>query len=192
MNMTENALLQQQYLTFLLAGEEYAVPVLRVKEILEYEVVTRVPKAPLWVHGVFNLRGSVVPVVDLATKFGIGETPISKTTCVIIMEIGLATETIVMGVLVDSVNQVVDIADSSIEPAPSFGTRVHLNYLAGIVSMGKKFALLLNIDEVLSTDEILQVQLPETDIASMPAQALVLDTSSTAGINRKATSQAQA
>src|SRR5271168_2197042 len=88
MNMTENALLLRQYLTFLLAGEEYAVPVLRVKEILEYEVVTRVPKAPLWVHGVFNLRGSVVPVVDLAVKFGIGDTPISKTTCVIIMEIG--------------------------------------------------------------------------------------------------------
>jgi len=192
MNMTENALLQQQYLTFLLAGEEYAVPVLRVKEILEYEVVTRVPKAPLWVHGVFNLRGSVVPVVDLATKFGIGETPISKTTCVIIMEIGLATETIVMGVLVDSVNQVIDIADNSIEPTPSFGTRVHLNYLAGVVSMGKKFALILNIDEVLTTDEILQVQQPDSDIENRTTHVSALETSSLVGIGRKETSQAQA
>jgi len=190
--MTENALLQQQYLTFLLAGEEYAVPVLRVKEILEYEVVTRVPKAPLWVHGVFNLRGSVVPVVDLATKFGIGETPISKTTCVIIMEIGLVTETIVMGVLVDSVNQVIDIADNSIEPTPSFGTRVHLNYLAGVVSMGKKFALILNIDEVLTTDEILQVQQPDSDIENRTTHVSALETSSLVGIGRKETSQAQA
>jgi purine-binding chemotaxis protein CheW len=190
--MTENAIVQQQYLTFFLAGEEYAVPVLRVKEILEYEVVTRVPKTPSWVRGVFNLRGSVVPVVDLATKFGMGETKISKTTCVVIVEIGLAAETVVMGVIVDSVSQVIDISDKDIEPAPSFGTLVHLSYLAGMVTMGKKFALLLNIDEVLSTDEIVQVQLKDESVEGLAPRNSTLDTSAKTSFGREGSSQAQA
>jgi len=160
--MTENSVLQKQYLTFLIAGDEYAVPVLRVKEILEYETVTRVPRTPHWIRGVFNLRGSVVRVVDLAAKFGISETKVARTTCVVIVEVEVLHETIVMGVIVDAVSQVIDMAASNIEPVPAFGTQVHLDYLQGMVTMGKRFALLLDIDRVLNADELLRVKTVES------------------------------
>jgi purine-binding chemotaxis protein CheW len=148
---------QQQYLTFFLADEEYAINIQRVKEIIEYTPVTKVPKVPEWIPGVINLRGSVVPVVDLAVRFGLAERPVTKTTCIVIVEVEQDTERTVMGVIADAVNQVIDLAPKDIEEPPAFGTRVRLEYLFGMGKLGKKFALILNIDSVLSTAELLTV-----------------------------------
>ncbi|HSM85979.1 MAG TPA: chemotaxis protein CheW [Candidatus Limnocylindrales bacterium] len=154
---TNETLDQRQYLTFFLAGEEYAVGIMKVKEILEYDTVTRVPKTPAWVRGVFNLRSSVVPVIDLALKFGQPETAITRTTCIIIVEANLDSTASVMGVLADSVSQVLDLSPQDIEPPPVFGTQVKVDYLQGMAKLGKKFALVLDIDKVLSTSELLQI-----------------------------------
>jgi purine-binding chemotaxis protein CheW len=144
---------QRQYLTFLLADEEYAISILRVKEIIGYDTVTSVPKTPKWICGVINLRGNVVPVVDLAVKFGLGGRPVTKTTCIIIVEWRTQTQNTMMGVMADAVSQVMDIATGEIQAAPSFGTRVKVDYLQGMAQMGKKFALLLDIDKVLSGED---------------------------------------
>ena len=148
---------QQQYLTFFLADEEYAVNIQRVKEIIEYTTVTKVPKVPQWIRGVINLRGNVVPVVDLVVRFGLEERPVTKTTCIVIVEVQQESERTVMGVIADAVNQVIDLAPKDIEEPPAFGTRVRLEYLFGMGKLGKKFALILNIDTVLSTAELLTV-----------------------------------
>jgi len=161
--------LQQQYLTFFLADEEYAVNIQRVKEIIEYTTVTKVPKVPQWIRGVINLRGNVVPVVDLAVRFGLEERPVTKTTCIVIVEIEQDSERAVMGVIADAVNQVIDLAPKDIEEPPAFGTRVRLEYLLGMGKLGKKFALILNIDSVLSNVELLTVSTLQT--ATVDAQA---------------------
>ncbi|HLZ10980.1 MAG TPA: chemotaxis protein CheW [Candidatus Acidoferrum sp.] len=149
--------LQQQYLTFFLADEEYAINIQRVKEIIEYTTVTKVPKVPEWIPGVINLRGNVVPVVDLAARFGIESRGVTKTTCIVIVEVEQEAERTVMGVIADAVNQVIDLAAKDIEEPPAFGTRVRLEYLFGMGKLGKKFALILDIDSVLSNTELLTV-----------------------------------
>jgi purine-binding chemotaxis protein CheW len=149
---------QKQYLTFFLSGEEYAIGILRVKEIIGYDTVTTVPKTPSWVRGVINLRGSVVPVVDLAVRFGIGERPVTKTSCIIIVEGQSEKRNTLMGVMVDAVSQVMDIAAEDVQAAPAFGTRIEVDYLLGMAEQGKKFVLLLDIDKVLSGDEVLDLQ----------------------------------
>ncbi len=148
---------QQQYLTFLLAGEEYAIGILKVKEIIEYDTVTVVPQTPKWIRGVINLRGSVVPVVDLAVKFGMEERAVTRTTCIVILEGQLENQNTTMGIVADSVNQVVDLTADDIREVPEFGTRVQVNYLLGMAQMSKKFALLLDVDKVLSTEELLSL-----------------------------------
>ena len=159
-------LIPQQYLTFFLADEEYAINIQRVKEIIEYTAVTKVPKVPQWIRGVINLRGNVVPVVDLAVRFGLAARQVTKTTCIVIVEVQQDSEQTVMGVIADTVNQVVDLAPGDIEEPPVFGTRVRLEYLFGMGKLGKKFALILNIDGVLSNAELLTVStLQATDEA---------------------------
>jgi purine-binding chemotaxis protein CheW len=153
----KEGVVQQQYLTFFLVDEEYAINIQRVKEIMEYTTVTKVPKVPEWIRGVINLRGSVVPVVDLLARFGLGERPITKTTCIVVLEVEQDSERTVMGVIVDAVNQVIDLTPDDIEEPPSFGTRVRLDYLFGMGKLGKKFALILDIDRVLSNSELLAV-----------------------------------
>ena len=150
----ETSLNQRQYLTFFLGNEQYAVGVLAVKEIIEYGVVTRVPTTPPYVRGVINLRGSVVPVVDLSVKFGQEPCPISRRTCIIIMETILRGEGATMGVVADSVSQVIQFAPQDIEPAPAFGSRVRIEYLEGMAKMGSKFVLILNMNEVFARDEV--------------------------------------
>jgi purine-binding chemotaxis protein CheW len=157
MEATKDAAERQQYLTFFLASEEYAIGILKVKEIIEYDVVTKVPKTPRWVRGVINLRGAVVPVVDLAVKFGLEDRPVSKTTCIIVVDGLLADQQATMGVVADAVNQVIDLSAPEIQQAPTFGTRVGVDYLTGMARLGKKFALILDIDKVLSTDELLNL-----------------------------------
>lgn len=154
---TKEGIEQQQYLTFLLAGEEYAISILKVKEIIEYDTVTVVPKTPRWIRGVINLRGAVVPVVDLAVKFGLEERPVTRTSCIVILEGQLENQNTTMGIVADAVSQVMDLADGDIREVPEFGTRVQVNYLLGMAQLGKKFALLLDVDKVLSTDELLNL-----------------------------------
>jgi len=153
---------QQQYLTFFLADEEYGINIQRVKEIIEYTAVTKVHKVPEWIRGVINLRGSVVPVVDLTVRFGLSERPVTKTTCIVIVEVEQDSERTVMGVIADAVNRVIDLAPKDIEEPPAFGTRVRLEYLFGMGKLGKKFALILNIDSVLSNAELLTVSTLQT------------------------------
>jgi purine-binding chemotaxis protein CheW len=167
-----------QYLTFSLSGGEYAIAVLRVREIIEYEAVTRVPSTPAFLRGVINLRGSVVPVVDLARKFRLAESPVTKRTCIIIAEVESETGRIVMGVLADAVNQVVDFRPDEIEPPPSFGTPVRVDYLRGLGKLGGEFVLVLDTDRVLSTGEL-------AEVASAPEEAPVPSSAPTAGSAEK-------
>ncbi len=145
---------RSQYLTFFVAGEEYAIPILRVREIIEYSRVTRVPSTPPYIRGVINLRGSVIPVIDLAVKFGLEPAAITKTSCIVVVELS-GTEQTIMGVIADSVRQVVDFAQNEIEAAPSFGVHGRVDFLLGMGLMADAFVLMLDIDKVLSTTEIL-------------------------------------
>jgi purine-binding chemotaxis protein CheW len=144
----------EQYLTFIVRGEEHAVPILRVKEIIEFETVTRVPGTPSWVRGVINLRGAILPVVDLASKFGDDESPVTKTTCTVVVETTHRGETITIGVMADSVSEVIDFTADQIEPPPSFGTHVRVDYLLGMGKLERKLVLLLDIDRLLSPVEL--------------------------------------
>jgi purine-binding chemotaxis protein CheW len=145
---------QAQYLGFHIAEEEYAIGILRVREILEYDTVTRVPTTPPSIRGVINLRGSVVPVVDLAVKLGLPESVITKRSCVVVVDVELEDERTVMGLLTDAVSQVIDLPATEIEPPPPFGTRVRVDCLLGMGRAGKKFVLLLDIDKLLSAQEL--------------------------------------
>lgn len=167
--MENDAPNQRQYLTFFLADEQYAVGVLSVKEIIEYGIVTKVPTTPPYIRGVINLRGSVVPVVDLAVKFGLTSVPVGRRTCIIIMETTLAGERVVMGVVADAVSQVIQFSPQDIEPAPAFGTNVRLEYLEGMAKLGTKFVLILNMDHVFAADD------PVVSIAGQPFGASAVE-----------------
>jgi purine-binding chemotaxis protein CheW len=154
---------QGQYLGFFVADEEYAIGILKVKEILQFEAITKVPGAPPSIRGVTNVRGSVVPVVDLAARFSLPETAVTKRTCIVIVEVDLEGERTVMGVMADSVSQVIDLGPDDVQSPPSFGTRVHIDYLLGMGRSGKKFIMILDIDRILTLDELLEVtKLQET------------------------------
>jgi len=169
--MDANEILQEQFLTFYLAADEYAVPVLRVKEILEYQVVTRVPNTPFWVRGVFNLRGSVVPVIDLAVKLGLAEASITKTSCIIILEVVLKDEPLVIGVVVNSVSQVVDLTAADVQPVPDFGVKVNTDYLRGIANTGPRLTLLIEIDRIFSAEELSHIGNTHAQASLEPATA---------------------
>ena len=163
----------QQYLTFFMRGEEYAVGILRVKEIIEYEAVTRVPATPPHVRGVINLRGAVMPVVDLASKFGHGETVPARTTCIVVVEtrLGDSQDLIRVGILADAVSEVVDIPGEAIEPPPSFGTHVRVDFLTGMGKLDGRLVLVLDIDRVLSPVEIAEaIEAINNDAAAEVAQ----------------------
>ena len=144
---------QTQYLTFRLAGEEYAIGILGVREIIEFDTLTTVPSAPAHVCGVINLRGSVVPVIDLSVKFGLGPTPITRRSCVVIVDAVLEGETLTMGIVAEAVNQVVDLLPGDILPPPAFGTHVPTEHLVGMGRLDRKFLLVLDINRVLSDAE---------------------------------------
>ncbi len=147
----------RQFLTFVLGGEMYAVGILRIKEIIEFGALTAVPMMPSFIRGVINLRGAVVPVVDLTARFGGGPTKIGRRTCIVIIEIEADGESQVVGILVDAVNEVLDIADSDIEPAPSFGTRIRPDFVAGMGKVAGSFVILLDVSRVLAVDEMASV-----------------------------------
>jgi purine-binding chemotaxis protein CheW len=142
-----------QYLAFELAGGDYAVGILKVKEILQYEELTKVPSTPRSIRGVLNLRGSVIPVVDLAVKFGLPEAAVTKRTCVLVVETAFGGVPTVMGLVADAVSEVIELGPDDIEAPPAFGTGVKVDHLVGMGKVGRKFVLLLDIDKVLSADE---------------------------------------
>jgi purine-binding chemotaxis protein CheW len=163
---------REQYLTFFIRGEEYAAGILRVKEIIEYETVTRVPATPGHVRGVINLRGAVLPVIDLAAKFGHGESAPTRTSCIVVVETQLRDEKLVVGLLADSVSEVVDIPAASIEPPPSFGTNVRVDFLIGMGKLDSRLVLVLDLDRVLSPVELQQTI--EAVDAEQPVEAAQL------------------
>jgi purine-binding chemotaxis protein CheW len=146
----------QEYLTFFIAGEEYAVSLEFVREVIPYDTVTRVPGMPEAVRGVTNLRGSVVPVVDLALKFRLPEVPVSARTCIVLVETILDGREVFMGLVTEQVGQVLGLAAGELLPAPSFGAPVRTDFLLGMAPVGKKFALVLDIRRVLSPHELLR------------------------------------
>jgi purine-binding chemotaxis protein CheW len=162
-----------QYLCFRLAGEECAIGILRVREIIEYDTVTKVPAMPPWVRGVMNLRGGVVPVIDLTVKFGLPESPVTKRTCIVIVEVELDGEPAVMGIVVDTVSQVLELSLADIVPPPAFGTSVRVDYLLGLGKFGDRFVLLLDIDRVLSAAELLKAASLESQEAEAAGGVIV-------------------
>ncbi|WP_375768450.1 chemotaxis protein CheW [Archangium gephyra] len=170
---TQTPAASTQYLSFIIAGEEYALGILQVKEIIEYDTVTRVPGTPAWVRGVFNLRGSVVPVVDLSVKLGMPPSTLTRWSCIVVVEVKLGQERIVLGLLSDAIGQVIELEPGAVMPPPSFGTPIHVDYLLGMGRLGteKKFVLLLDIDHVLSSQEVLTASVlrPPAPVEAAPA-----------------------
>ena len=150
---------EKQYLTFMLGGEMFSIGILSIKEIIWYANLTEVPMMPACIRGVINLRGAVVPVMDLSNRFGKPSTPVGKSTCIVIVEVPTAVEGEHqnMGVVVDSVQAVLEIPASEIEPAPSFGAKIRPDFIEGIAKVSGKFVILLNVNQVLSTEEIGQM-----------------------------------
>lgn len=142
-----------QYLTFVLGGEVFAIGILAVKEIIEYHSLTVVPMMPASVRGVINLRGAVVPVMDLLARFGRPPGEVTKRTCIVIVETEAGGERQVIGVVVDAVNEVLDIAPADIEPPPSFGARIRSEFIQGMGKVRGKFVILLDVAHVLSLEE---------------------------------------
>ncbi len=148
---------QNQYLTFVLGGETFAIGISGVKEIIEYGSLTTVPMMPDFIRGVINLRGGVVPVVDLSARFGKKASTVTKRTCIVIIEVGSAGEKQDIGMMVDAVSAVLDIPDSEIEPAPAFGARIRTDFIDGMGKVDGKFVIILSVDHVLSVEEMAMV-----------------------------------
>jgi len=148
---------QQQYLTFVLGAEVFAINILSIKEIIEYGNLTIVPKMPSFIRGVINLRGAVVPVIDLAARFSRGEAAISRKSCIVIIEVDHEEMQQVIGVMVDAVNEVLEIASDQIEPVPSFGAKIRTDFIDGMGKVDQKFVIILNVNQVLSVDEMAEL-----------------------------------
>ncbi len=146
-----------QYLTFVLDSELFALDITRVREVLEFHEVTKVPRMPAYMRGVINLRGAVVPVLDLKQKFGMGATAQTVDTCVIITEVDLEGEQVVIGALADAVQEVFDLDPSQVEPPPKIGTRLDTTFIQGMGKKDEQFVILLDIDRVFSADEVLAI-----------------------------------
>lgn len=151
--MMENKL--NQYLTFTVANELYAINVINIREVLEFQSVTKVPRMPDFMRGIINLRGSVVPVLDLKMKFGLGETEKDIDTSVIVTEMTMDGEMVVIGLLTDTVSEVLDLEDDDIEPTPYIGTRVNTEFIRGMGKKGDAFIIILDINKVLTHQEII-------------------------------------
>jgi len=144
----------RQYLTFLLGGEMFAIGILNIKEIIEYGSLTEVPMMPEFIRGVINLRGAVVPVVDLSARFGRKRTEVTRRTCIVIIEVETDGEKHDVGVVVDSVSEVLEIPATEIEPAPSFGTKIRADFIQGMGKVSGKFVIILSVNNVLSLDDL--------------------------------------
>ncbi len=144
----------KQYLTFQLGDEVFGLDVAHVREILEFTRVTRVPRTPDYMRGVINLRGSVVPVLDMRLKFGLSRTEHTVNTCIVVAEVFLEDESVVIGALVDSVQEVFELEPAQIEPAPRIGTRLNTEFIKGMGKRDDQFIMLLDIDRIFSSEEL--------------------------------------
>jgi len=154
-----------QYLTFKLSDEIFAVEVARVREILEFTHITKVPRTPGFMRGVINVRGSVVPVIDLRLKFGMTMTEQSINTCIIVLEIDFGGETSILGALADSVQEVVELEPDQIEPAPKIGIQLKTEFIKGIGKRDNEFIMILDIDRVFSGEELESIYQQDGDAA---------------------------
>ncbi|HTS16056.1 MAG TPA: chemotaxis protein CheW [Verrucomicrobiae bacterium] len=143
-----------KYLTFKLGAEEFGLEILKVQEIIKMMDITRVPRTPDFVRGVINLRGKVIPVVDLRLRFGMEAKATTDKTCVIVVQVRRENVTVTMGTIVDEVSEVLDIGGEQIEPAPEFGEMVNTDFIVGMGKVGKRVVMLLDVDKVLSQQEL--------------------------------------
>lgn len=160
---------REQYLTFNLRGELFAIGILSIREIIEYAQLTQVPMMPTYIRGVINLRGSVVPVVDLLARFGQGTTEPKRRTCVVIVEVDTEDGIQQLGILVDAVNEVLEIPATDVEPPPSFGVRIRNEFISGMGKVGERFVILLDVARTLSLDELAGLNGAEADETSTAA-----------------------
>lgn len=157
LNMEEQ-IEMNQYLTFRVGSEYYAINVGNIREVLEFQTVTKVPRMPSYMRGIINLRGSVVPVIDLKMKFELGETEKSIDTSVIVTELNYNDDVIVLGLLTDAVNEVVDMNNDDIEPTPNIGTSIDSSFIKGMGKKDDKFIIILNINKILLSNEIEEIK----------------------------------
>ncbi|MBF0516478.1 MAG: chemotaxis protein CheW [Nitrospirae bacterium] len=143
-----------QYLTFKLEEEVFALDISKVREVLEFSTVTKVPRTPEFMRGVINLRGSVVPVVDLRLKFGMTRTEKTVNTCVIIVEVSFEQESMVLGALADSVQEVIELEPEKIEPAPAIGMQLRTDFIKGMGKRDEEFIIILDIDKIFTAEEL--------------------------------------
>jgi len=156
-NITETA----QYLTFRLEEEVFALDISQVREVLDFTAITKVPRTPEFMRGVINLRGSVVPVVDMRLKFGMSRTEQTLNTCIIIVEINIDGDRLILGALADSVQEVIELGPGQIEPAPRIGTRLDTEFIKGMGKRDEEFIIILDIDRIFSMDELASVGVAE-------------------------------
>jgi purine-binding chemotaxis protein CheW len=155
-----------QYLTFTLDNEQYAIGVAKVREVLEHTKITKLPRTAVFMKGIINLRGAGVPVIDLRLKFGLPETPITKDTSIIVMEVESQDGPVVVGALADAVHEVVDIDEKSVEPAPRFGTRLAAEFIKGVGKKDDLFIIILDIDRVFNAEDISILAVDKEDSAA--------------------------
>jgi purine-binding chemotaxis protein CheW len=158
-----------QYLTFTLAEETFAIEIVKVREVIDYVHLTRVPRMPVFLRGVINLRGSVVPVIDLRLILSMPSVEKTVDTCIIIAEVNMDGEPLHLGMLADSVQEVIDIDPSQIDPPPKLGSMLNTEFIRGMGKRGEGFFIILNIDQVLSSDEMAGVEAARTVAASRAA-----------------------
>lgn len=151
---TQQDLNKKQYLTFILAGEEYGVDILRVQEIKGWDNVTKIPNSPHYIKGVMNLRGSIVPIVDLRTRFNMDPQDYGPTTVVIVLKVETTDRQRIMGIVVDAVSDVYDINSELMQPAPDFGDQVSVEFIKGLATVDEKMVILLNVDHLLTYSEL--------------------------------------
>ena len=151
---TGMSLLAGKYLTFILGNEVYGIEILKVQEIIGMMNVTHVPKTPPFIRGVINLRGKVIPVVDLRLKFGMDSVDNTDRTCIIVVQVSHSTGHVTMGIIVDEVSEVLGVLAEQIEPAPSFGTAVNTDFILGMGKVAQKVVMLLDVDKVLTTGDL--------------------------------------
>ncbi len=147
----------QPYLTFKLGAEVFALEVKKVREVLDFTTITKIPRTPEFLRGVINLRGSVVPVVDLRLGFGLDSVEPTVNTCIIVVEVVMAQETIIVGALADAVEEVIDIDASDIQPPPRLGSAIQTDFIQGMGKRENGFLMILNIDRIFSTGEVAQI-----------------------------------
>ena len=154
-----------KFLTFVLGQEEYGLEILKVREIIGYMEITHVPKTPDYIKGIINLRGKVIPIVDLRTHFGMEAIDVTEATCIIVVEITREDRHIETGIIVDQVSEVLDITAEQIEATPEFGSSVDTQFILGMGKIGDSVKILLEIDQVLNSGEIIDIAASVTEVA---------------------------